>query len=324
MYAGFDIENNIGQAPKLRIKSKLAIPDFSEYEEPLIYVDKITCEVCLYSTFSDFSNHHNEGSIGKYDIFVSSVYQPNSAVSADIPIEVNSELIERMLDLRAEVKVVGLLIDAKIVYHVYQKASLPNIPGPTLLLNKISQWPCHVRKTMPDGEIIEKILFSSEEFASIIKGIKHVEVIRIEIPLSTQGSITNVYLRKAADLMLASGRAIEKGNNEAVLLNTRNAILNQLTELATVTGKAERHVRLTIKQEVLQNAPAEALNMYREVLERVEDQLLAALQIIHKFVHEDTGRLKLTPLNDDIEYVYFNVALIIKYLSKQLQRHIIE
>ncbi len=44
------------------------------------------------------------------------------------------------------------------------------------------------------------------------------------------------------------------------------------------------------------------VGVYEELIKRVEKGLLAALQIIHNFVDEDSYTLKMAPLRSDVEY----------------------
>jgi hypothetical protein len=69
-------------------------------------------------------------------------------------------------------------------------------------------------------------------------------------------------------------------------------------------------MRNTLKEELTQKAPLQAVGVYEEVIKQVEKGLLAALQIIHNFVHEDSTTLKMARLRSNVEYAYFTVALL--------------
>ena len=50
----------------------------------------------------------------------------------------------------------------------------------------------------------------------------------------------------------------------------------------------------------------------------MKDKFRAALQIIHNFVHEESDTLKMAPLRSNVEYDYFTVAFITRYIAYQL------
>ena len=79
-----------------------------------------------------------------------------------------------------------------------------------------------------------------------------------------------------------------------------------------------KHLLHTLKEELTQNAPLQAVRVYEEVIRQVEKGLQAALQIIHKYVHEDSDTLKMAPLRSNVEYAYFTVAFITRYIAYQL------
>jgi hypothetical protein len=77
-------------------------------------------------------------------------------------------------------------------------------------------------------------------------------------------------------------------------------------------------MRNTLKEGLTQKAPLQAVGVYEEVIKQVEKGLRAALQIIHNFVHEDRDSLKMAPLRSNVEYTYFTVAFITRYIAYQL------
>jgi hypothetical protein len=54
------------------------------------------------------------------------------------------------------------------------------------------------------------------------------------------------------------------------------------------------------------------------VIDNVQNELLAVLEIIHKFVHEDSDKLKMMPMSEDLELTYYSVALITSNLARRL------
>ena len=56
---------------------------------------------------------------------------------------------------------------------------------------------------------------------------------------------------------------------------------------------------------------------------QLEKEPLAVLGTVHKFVHEDGNKLKLVPMAEDLELVYFNVARYINEYDNDKFRHLI-
>jgi hypothetical protein len=104
----------------------------------------------------------------------------------------------------------------------------------------------------------------------------------------------------------------------SVLFNTRNAVTNHLAKFILINNEAQRVMRNTLKEGLTQKAPLQAVGVYEEVIKQVQRGLRAALQIIHNFVHEDRDTLKMAPLRSNVEYTYFTVAFITRYIAYQL------
>jgi hypothetical protein len=77
-------------------------------------------------------------------------------------------------------------------------------------------------------------------------------------------------------------------------------------------------MRNTLKEELTQKAPLQAVGVYEEVIKQMEKGLLADSQIILNFVHEDSDTLKMAPLRSNVKYAYFTVAFITRYIAYQL------
>jgi hypothetical protein len=59
-------------------------------------------------------------------------------------------------------------------------------------------------------------------------------------------------------------------------------------------------------------------NIYENVIDNLQDELLAALNSIHKFIHENSDKLKMMPMREDLELTYYSVALITSNLARRL------
>ena len=72
------------------------------------------------------------------------------------------------------------------------------------------------------------------------------------------------------------------------------------------------------KLRVIARAPTNTRNIYKNVIDNLESELLSALDIIHKFFHEDSDKLKMMPMIDDLELTYYSVALLTSNLARRL------
>ncbi|HEY9386568.1 MAG TPA: hypothetical protein VIP70_05985 [Nitrososphaeraceae archaeon] len=98
----------------------------------------------------------------------------------------------------------------------------------------------------------------------------------------------------------------EKGNIRGVLVDIRNAVPNYLTQVVNVKNKKKAVLNIAF----LAGAPTNARNIYKNIIDNLQNELLAALETIHKFVHEDCDILKMTAMRDDLELTHYSVALI--------------
>jgi hypothetical protein len=68
----------------------------------------------------------------------------------------------------------------------------------------------------------------------------------------------------------------------------------------------------------MKRAPTDVKNIYEEIFSKLEKELLAVLQFVHKFIHEDDSRLRMVPMTKDLELACFSIALIIRYLTRSV------
>ena len=54
------------------------------------------------------------------------------------------------------------------------------------------------------------------------------------------------------------------------------------------------------------------------MIDNLQNELLTALGIIHKFVHEESDKLEIIPMREDLELIYYSVALITSNLARRL------
>lgn len=83
-------------------------------------------------------------------------------------------------------------------------------------------------------------------------------------------------------------------------------------------NKRKRILKTQLRNNLLARVPTDAYNIYKKAIDSLQDELLSALDIIHKFVHEDNDKIKMMPMREDLELAYFSIALVTSYLARRL------
>jgi len=111
--------------------------------------------------------------------------------------------------------------------------------------------------------------------------------------------------------MISAKNNLIQNNYQGALLDIRNAISNHLFE-----RKDDQNVlKEEIKNYVLQKVPTDVKEVYKDILNNITSLLNSSLHNLHKFVHKDSDKLKLSPMPQDIETIYFTTIHLIKYLT---------
>jgi hypothetical protein len=139
------------------------------------------------------------------------------------------------------------------------------------------------------------------------------------MPLYNYNSNTDSSIKEATNLLKSASEELEKGNFHGVLINTRNSVTNHLTEVIVEGSVKKRRLKTQLKNAFLSRAPTDTYNIYENTIDSLECELLSALSIIHKFIHEDNDNLRLIPMREDLELAYFSIALITTYLGRRLE-----
>jgi hypothetical protein len=109
------------------------------------------------------------------------------------------------------------------------------------LLQKCERHPDIFMKTLGNDN---RISLTDEKASEILSANRYTERIMLELPLHEQPS-NNDLINAFKSLQLAI-EGFKEGNYERVLINTRNAIYNDLTELRKVSKRKERVLKLNI------------------------------------------------------------------------------
>ena len=159
---------------------------------------------------------------------------------------------------------------------------------------------------------------SNQDVQVLIKDSEYTQRLKIDIPLYNYNANGNDLIKGAYSCLQSAADEFEKGNVRGVLDDTRNAVTNHLTEVVVENSKKKRILNRQLRSEFLDRAPTEAYNIYKNVVDNLEVELLAVLEIIHKFVHEDGNKLAMMPMRDDLELTYYSIALITSNLARRL------
>jgi hypothetical protein len=100
-------------------------------------------------------------------------------------------------------------------------------------------------------------------------------------------------------------------------MDLRKAITNRLLDCRN--DKNDKILNANIEQDLINKAPTDTKEIYKEITQRIQYGLRSVLRIADKFIHDDNVTLKMPPLHSDVESMFFSVALVIKYLLKQLE-----
>ncbi|MDP9287461.1 MAG: hypothetical protein M3P08_04605 [Thermoproteota archaeon] len=223
---------------------------------------------------------------------------------------IHAKALEKILDLIMKKQIVALQISSDIYYHVYTfRDTILYLQAPVqnLLVN--------VESHGPRAKFIE---FSRDDISKFLGIIHYTDKLTIELPLFNDISTVNQDIKAAINSLIDAAHEFEHGNYHGVLLNIRNAITNHLTEVGMRNNRKKRFLKTDLKKQYIATAPTTVTKIYEEIFSKIESELLAVLDIVHKFVHEDDHRLKLVPMAEDLELTYFSTALIIRYLTRRL------
>jgi len=298
-YAGASIKEYIGEVPHLDIRVNVSIT-YKDEDTRYVYIPQLNFEVDLFSADSLRGDFKRIGSLGVFHS-ASLFFDRDKSVVVSIPI--NTKKFEEMQKIRVAEKMVSLHIRAEGIYSSYNVT--------TKQYSKFYPLEYIVMKNMPDGSKSGKIILTTEEFIEISRDIKHFEIYRLEIPISKTETSAQRDLQRAMDLMVSAKNNLIQNNYQGALLDIRNAISNHLLE----RREAKNVLKEEIKDYILQKVPSDVKDVYKEVLNNITSLLNSSLQNLHKFVHKDSDKLKLSPMPQDIETIYFTTVHLIKYLT---------
>jgi len=310
LYKGFEVDTRLGTAPVIIVRAEAEqgfVQQTLKGAPALFIVDKY--DVAIYSCEDLNGSSSNLVSLIKSLKGFSKLFHPSESLKLEFEIPVSSKLIDQINEIRRRGRVFALSIFfywRALLLHTFEV--VPSQP-----LQRLES----VEKPSPRGNI-SPITFSTEEVNELMKELKYAEFIRFDVPVPLIPDAPFEILRKSAGELKRVEDAIARGQYPEALNTLRNIIMNHLTKEVKEKeeGRKKRVLREEICDYVLKTVSDRSRSIYEEILKGIENTLSSNLAHIHKFIKEDTGKLINAPLREDVEYVYFILLSILRYLSQ--------
>jgi hypothetical protein len=169
-----------------------------------------------------------------------------------------------------------------------------------------------------DDKRSASILLNSDMIDDIINKNEAKITIPITIPLPKLESKISELSKAITNLQKVSTN-YTSGSFGDFLINIRNIVLNDLTELATDPNNPKNSIRVLKKQivsECIDPIPLELQGDYEKIVNNVGKMTTELLKNIHTFVHENNDKILRYPFAGDMELMYYSICLIIRYLHR--------
>ena len=304
----FSVEESLDETPRLSIK--MVATNRSNKD---LYIPPLSFDVKLLAIPSKSwaSSYKEEGQLEvpkSEPMFI----EKEKGKTVEICIPINSQRLERMLNIRYGGNLIG--------FDVFVKGlAFPCLPISTS--DEIAfRWP----KTIADkvmynlpAQMIDRIVMTSEQFDNIIEKLKHYELLRFEIPVREPKNAGQKDLNEAIKLLHSAKDNLIHGEYKDAMLDIRNALLNHLLEekQGSAQTNKEKVLKLNIREALIENVPTEAKDTYGEVITNLDNILRGVRHTLSGFIHEDSDKLKRAPLRQDVELAYFLTTFVVKYLA---------
>jgi hypothetical protein len=168
---------------------------------------------------------------------------------------------------------------------------------------------------MHSPEIDFRIRPTDDQISSIIRKNKYTNVLRTDLALFDK-PINNQFLSLAVNDLKQAATGYIEGDFNTVIINVRNALRNDLTEILVVSPSEKKNVLKTaIKAACLSNISANNKDDYKEILKYVGNILASLLNINNIYAHKNQNSITTRPLHADLELLYFCASLLTKYLT---------
>jgi len=293
----------------LRIKVELDFREDFKADRPLLVLPP-RYKVELYEVAKDL---RGSGPRGVIDHGVGEgAYLPRPA-SETLKTYINVPISKELIDKFNEMKRIGKLPAFNIYLEVdaiYFETGFPKLYGFTY----------NVWKSI-HGQERPLVVFSTDEVDLLMRDLKYVDVLRIEIPLplKIEEVAQEKLVRSVKELMVAE-ELLKKGDYPEVLRTCRNIVMNHLTKVVEIEEEGKKRRKRVFSDEItdyiLGRVPEYEKSLYEDVIKSIDQTLEGLLQHLHKFIKEDTGKLLRNPLRADAEYAFYTLFSIVKYLTE--------
>ena len=303
-YLSWEVVHRIGLNPLLRVKIEMDFrEDFKSDTSLLLLPPKYKVE--LYEVTKDLRGRGLRGiidqGIGESAVFLKPA---SSTLKTHIYIPVSKELIDKINEIKRKgnLPAFNIVFDTDIVYYEHSAPSLRSFTS-------------DVWKPVYGGEEWPLIIFTSDEVDLLMKDLKYVEVLRVEVPIPIRAEhIVQEKLVNSVKEVMVAKELLAKGEYESVLRTCRNVVMNYLTNWDPASRK--RVLIEEIREYILSKVPKNQKSLYENVLNSLNETLYGLLQHLHKFIKEDTGKLMENPLRADAEYAFYTLFSVVKYLTE--------
>lgn len=304
-YKGFDVKEYIGEPPHLVIRVNIK----NESEEH-VFIPRICFDITLIASAARMESNREVGKFGRFEGLEPLFVKPHGDVNTECHIPLSGQRIEEMIKIRSNNEFVSLEIIAEGIVLAYESENGERIKR----IKEIQGLQEHVHKFSPEGEENLFITFWTEEFKDLLEKVKYIDILSIEIPVPKDRKNADEKIIEALKCLEEAKDCIIRGDYPAALISIRNAINNHLTKVDK--EKKKRVLSEDIKERFLERMPTDARSIYKQIAEALEDCLRTiSSDILSKFIHKD-GTLRLSPLREDVEQIYFTVLSITKRLGQ--------
>ena len=310
-YSGFEVLEALGERPILRFLVEVN----REYFERALggdfpfwlvineyYVQLYSCDSLPPTARTRLAN------IGRFkgNIKVTMPKSMEPTVRIGFDISVSETLLDMVNKVRMEGKIPVFEVTCNFI--AFQIGFTPNRWS-----HKTNE---PVRKYLPDGKLDNFIFLTTEEVTELMKKLKYMDLLRVEIPIPTASTPPNEVVKKCATELKNAHRKLIEGDYREALSICRNILMNYLLP------SEERKLRPELSNAVVGKVPKDASEKYNLILNGVEATLRENLKHIHKFIKEDSGELLMMPLREDAEYVFIMLSNVISYISRLISLRI--
>lgn len=230
-------------------------------------------------------------------------------IQSSIVLKFSNEILNDVLTHHICGHKIEMKIKATIEYELLEKTNINFI-----LKFPIGTHPSYIHDNVRSGGV----LLNSDIISDIIRSNGASVTIPISIPIPILEE-SNSSLSRALSHLQTVTASYTGGKIGEFLINIRNVVLNDLTELSPDPNNPGRDLRLLNKEiidQCISRIPVEGRKDYEKIIANVGKMTTDLLRNIHIFVHENTTEILRWPYAGDLEIMYFSVCLIIRYLHR--------